>query len=76
VQLRLSLDPNGLEGWNLHPGRKREIEEVLEFYISSATKARAGSLRNGSPALEGIFLGEDDVDPLAAFLRALNEDDN
>jgi cytochrome c peroxidase len=60
----------------LHPGRMREIEEVVEFYISSATKARAGSLRNGSPALEGIFLGEGDIDPLAAFLRALNEDYN
>ena len=60
----------------LHTGLKRGLEEVLEFYASSATKARGGSLRNAAPELEGMFLGENDIDPLAAFLRALNEDYN
>jgi hypothetical protein len=36
--------------------------------------ARAGKLRNPAPELSGIFLKETDIAPLAAFLRALNED--
>ena len=58
----------------LHTGRKREIEDVIAFYIDSARKVRQGKLRNPSPELAEIFLADGDVDPLAAFLRALNED--
>ena len=58
----------------LHTGRKRELEEVIAFYIDSARKVRQGKLRNPSPELADIFLADGDVDPLAAFLRALNED--
>ena len=35
---------------------------------------RAGNVRNAAPELSGIFLKENDIAPLAAFLRALNED--
>jgi len=35
---------------------------------------RANWLRNGDRELAGIRLTEQDVDPLAAFLRTLNED--
>lgn len=66
----------GQSGPYLHTGRKREIEDVLDFYVSSSLKARAGALRNGAPPLAGIFLNEGDLDPLAAFLRSLNEDYN
>ncbi|MFN7988523.1 MAG: hypothetical protein U0529_13690 [Thermoanaerobaculia bacterium] len=60
----------------LHTGRKREIEDVLDFYREIAAKARQGKVRNASPELSSITLGEDDVAPLAAFLRSLNEDYN
>jgi cytochrome c peroxidase len=64
----------GQSGPYLHTGRKREIEEVLELYLASSDRQRARRLRNGSPELSGIFLREADVAPLAAFLRALDED--
>jgi hypothetical protein len=49
---------------------------VIEFYIGAAQKTRAGRLRNGGQELAGVFLGEQGVEPLSAFLRALNEDYN
>jgi len=58
----------------LHTGQKDTVEDVLRFYISASTKARAGSLRNAAPELSGMRLDAEDVVPLAAFLRALNED--
>jgi cytochrome c peroxidase len=58
----------------LHNGSKETIEEVIEFYIRTSRQARAGKVRNAAPELSGIFLKEDDVGPLAAFLRSLNED--
>jgi cytochrome c peroxidase len=66
-------DP-GQSGPYLHTGRKREIEDVLELYLVSSVRQRAGRLRNGSRELAGIFLREADIAPLAAFLRALDED--
>ena len=66
----------GQSGPYLHTGRKRELEEVLEFYVSSANRQRQGRLRNGSKEIGGIFLSDGDIDPLAAFLRSLNEDYN
>ncbi|HEY1251784.1 MAG TPA: cytochrome c peroxidase, partial [Thermoanaerobaculia bacterium] len=66
----------GQSGPYLHTGRKRDLEEVLELYAASSAKQRAGGLRNGADELSGMFLGEGDIDPLAAFLRALNEDYN
>jgi hypothetical protein len=49
---------------------------TARWVASSAAKHRAGQLRNGANPLGGMFRGENDVDPLAAFLRALNEDSN
>jgi cytochrome c peroxidase len=66
----------GQSGPYLHTGKKRELEEVLEFYISSANQQRQGRLRNGSEEIGGIFLSDGDIDPVAAFLRSLNEDYN
>ena len=43
---------------------------------SSSNKRRQGRLRNGSEEIGGIFLSDGDVDPLTAFVRSLNEDDN
>jgi cytochrome c peroxidase len=58
----------------LHNGRKDTIEDVIRFYLRMAHLARAGQLRNPAPELSGILLKDSDVAPLAAFLRALNED--
>jgi cytochrome c peroxidase len=58
----------------LHTGEKDSLEDVIRFYIKSSALARAGKLRNGAPELADIRLRDDDVDLVASFLRALNED--
>ena len=58
----------------LHTGRKDSLEDVVRFYASFSQKARLGKVRNASPEIARIFIGEGDVDALAAFLRSLNED--
>jgi len=50
------------------------LEDVVAFYRNGSTAERAGLLRNGAHELVGMALGPDDVAPLAAFLRALDED--
>jgi cytochrome c peroxidase len=57
-----------------HDGSRDTLEDVVSFYREVSEQARAGTLRNASPEIAGIHLGPDDVAPLAAFLRALNED--
>jgi len=58
----------------LHTGQEDTLEAVINFYIRASALARAGALRNAAPELSGVALTGDDVTPLAAFLRALNED--
>jgi len=58
----------------LHTGRMDSLEDVVAFYRNGSTAERAGLLRNGAHELVGMALGPDDVAPLAAFLRALDED--
>lgn len=69
-----SLRGLAFSGPYLHTGRMDTLEEVIEFYMRMSSLARAGKLRNASPEMAGIFLKQEDVAPLAAFLRALNED--
>ena len=69
----------GQSGPYLHTGRMRTLEEVLELYDTMSDLQRDGRVRNGSPELAGIFFAEDpsaDKEPVAAFLRSLNEDYN
>jgi hypothetical protein len=47
---------------------------VLGFYAEFSAQARAGTMRNPALELNGMALVGADVAPLAAFLRALNED--
>jgi hypothetical protein len=47
---------------------------VVQFYVDVSDRARAGLVRNAAPELPAMQLGPDDVAPLTAFLRALNED--
>jgi hypothetical protein len=58
----------------LHTGRMDTIEDVLRFYQTFSTKARAGTVRNAAPELRDISLENSAVTSLAAFLRSLNED--
>lgn len=58
----------------LHTGGKNTLEDVVAFYRDMSNSARAGLLRNGAHELGGIALKPDDVAPLAAFLRSLDED--
>ncbi len=57
-----------------HTGDVDTIEEALRFYVSVSKLAREGKLRNASPEVKDIHIDEEDVAPLAAFLRSLNED--
>lgn len=57
-----------------HTGDVDTIEEALRFYVSVSELAREGKLRNASPEMKDIHIDEEDVAPLAAFLRSLNED--
>lgn len=58
----------------LHDGSSDTLEEVVTFYREASALARSGELRNGAAPMAGIALRTDDVGPLAAFLRSLNED--
>ena len=58
----------------LHTGRLATIEEVLLLYQRMSDQARSGKLRNAPPEFSVMRLEEADIEPLAAFLRALNED--
>ncbi len=58
----------------LHNGSKLTIEDVLNFYRDFGDKTRAGLVRNPAPQLQGIILLENEIAPLAAFLRSLTED--
>ena len=69
-----SLRGLAFSGPFLHNGSKDTLEDVVRFYIKTSALARAGKLRNAAPELLGIRLGDDDVEPLVAFLNALNED--
>jgi hypothetical protein len=59
----------------LHTGQMNTIEDVLNFYVTFTGMARAGTVRNADPQLGAIFLDASAVAPLAAFLRALDEED-
>ena len=58
----------------LHTGQKDTLEDVVRFYVTMSARGRAGQLRNGARELRRMQISEADVAPLAAFLRALNED--
>jgi hypothetical protein len=59
----------------LHTGRMDDIESVINFYEDFSALARAGMVRNAAPQLSGIVLDSSATAPLAAFLRALDEED-
>jgi cytochrome c peroxidase len=58
----------------LHNGSMNTIADVINFYLTTSALARAGTLRAGSPEMSDVEIDQTDVAPIAAFLRALNED--
>jgi hypothetical protein len=64
----------GHSGPYMHTGQFDTLEDIVGFYSGAAELTRGGHLRNGDAALRGIAIADQDVGPLAAFLRAINED--
>ncbi|HEY1772589.1 MAG TPA: hypothetical protein VGH91_05295 [Gammaproteobacteria bacterium] len=58
----------------MHNGQFQTLEDALKFYQQSGQLARAGKLRNGDPAMQDVALTDQDVQDIAAFLAALDED--
>ena len=58
----------------MHTGQFDTLDNVLQFYREMSDLARAGTLRNGATQLQGIALKPEDIPPLAAFLKSLDED--
>ena len=58
----------------MHNGQFDTLEQIVDFYREVSDLQRAGRLRNGDRELGGTALTAQDVAPLTAFLRALNED--
>jgi cytochrome c peroxidase len=69
-----SLRDLGHGGPYFHDGGKDTIPDVVRHYLDVSPLARSGLVRNAAPELSGIVLREEDLAPLAAFLKALNED--
>lgn len=62
----------------MHNGQFDTLDAIIGFYRGTSSQARAGTLRNGdlpiNRQLQGIALTANDVAPLVAFLKSLNED--
>lgn len=58
----------------MHNGQFDTLEQTVDFYREISDLQRAGDLRNGDRELGGTALTAQDIAPLTAFLRALNED--
>lgn len=58
----------------MHNGQFDTTEQIIDFYREVSDLLRAGGLRNGDRELGGIALTIQDIVPLTAFLKALDED--
>ena len=58
----------------MHNGQFDTLKSIIGFYGNVSELARAGRLRNGAAPLKDIALTPQDVEPLEAFLKSLNED--
>lgn len=64
----------GHSGPYLHTGQASTLKDVVVLYAEFSARARAGTMRNPDPALSGMALAVGDLEPIALFLRTLNED--
>src|SRR5262249_28943519 len=58
----------------MNNGQFDALNDIITFYRGTSNLARAGTLRNGAPELQGIALLASDAPSLVAFLKSLNED--
>lgn len=58
----------------MHNGMLKSLQDVSRHYRVISDQARAGTLRNPAPELSDIFLQNEDIVKLTAFMKALNED--
>ncbi len=58
----------------MHTGEFNALEDVVRFYISTSALVKSHQLHNADKELFDINLQQEDIAPLVAFLRALNED--
>lgn len=58
----------------MHNGQFNELTDIVQFYRDVSQQARTGTVRNGAPQLQGIALNGQNIVPLVAFLKSLNED--
>lgn len=58
----------------MHNGQFDTLEQIVDFYREVSDLQRTEGLRNGDRQLGGIALTAQDIVPLTAFLKSLNED--
>lgn len=58
----------------MHSGQFVNLQEAVQFYITSSALAKNNHQRNPEPAIKEINLTDKDISPLVAFLKSLNED--
>ena len=56
-----------------HNGSTESLEDVVRHYMEMGQLAREGKVRNAPEALKQIYLSEDDIPKLVAFLEQLDE---
>jgi cytochrome c peroxidase len=69
-----SLRSLGQSAPYFHTGQQPSIEDAVAFYQRMSDLARTGKMRNAPAEYFAMRISADDIAPLAAFLRALNED--
>ena len=58
----------------MHTGQFVDLAQAVRFYITSSTLVKIGGFRNSEQNIRGINLTENDIAPIVAFLKSLNED--
>ena len=69
-----SIRDTGQSSPYMHNGSLNALSDVLNFYGQVSSMARASQIRNASPELSDVFINQNDIAPLNAFLNSLNED--
>jgi cytochrome c peroxidase len=58
----------------MHTGEFNTLEDAVRFYVTTSALLKAEQLRNADRELQSVNLHVEDIAPLVAFLKALNED--
>ena len=58
----------------MHTGQFLDLQQAVRFYIESSNLAKNKKLRNTEEKITNIHISENDIEPLVAFLKSLNED--